>query len=167
MSKVHRLYTERKDKNNFEVQSLLNEVKNIQGNENISRVRILNRYDIQGLDDEMLNECKFTIFSEPFTDEILEFLPDDYDKVLAVEFLPGQYDQRADSAEQCAMLLLGFRPVIRTARIYLFYGELKNFDAVKKFLINPVESREAQLDEYKSLEIDYPVPDDVKTIVIE
>ena len=167
MKNVKRLYTERKDKNNFEVTSLLNEIKNINGNENLSRVRILNRYDVQGLNDEMFNESKFTIFSEPFTDEIFDFLPDDADKILAVEFLPGQYDMRADSAEQCAMLLFGFRPVIKTARIYLFYGEVNNFEAVRKFLINPVEAREAQLSEYESLEINYPVPDDVKVIEIE
>ncbi len=164
MSKVHRLYTERKDRNNFEALSLLEELKNISGNENISRIRIFNRYDIQGLDEKILNECKFTIFSEPFTDNILTSLPNDAEKILAVEFLPGQYDQRADAAEQCAMLLSGVRPVIKTAKVYLFYGEMKNFDAVKKFLINPVEAREAQLNEYKSLEMIYPRPDDVKII---
>ena len=167
MKTVKRLYTERKDKNNPEVLSLINEIKNIKGNEKLSKLRILNRYDVQNLNDEMFNQSKFTIFSEPFTDEIFDFLPNDADKILAVEFLPGQYDMRADSAEQCAMLLFGFRPVIKTARIYLFYGELNNVEAVKKFLINPVESREAQLSEYETLEINYPVPDDVEIIEIE
>jgi len=163
---VFRIYTERKDKENFEVLSLLDEIKNIPGNENISRVRILNRYDAEGLNNEMFETCKHEIFAEPFTDEILDNLPNDIEtgKILAVEFLPGQYDQRADAAEQCAMLLLGFRPVIKTAKIYIFYGDLKNLEAVKKFLINPVEAREAQLNEYKSLETDYPAPSDVKKI---
>ena len=77
---MHRLYTERKNEENFEVLSLLNEVKNIPGNENISRVRILNRYDIQptkadkGLDDEILNQCKHAIFAEPYTDNIIASL---------------------------------------------------------------------------------------------
>ena len=142
----------------------MNEIKILSGNENISQVRILNRYDIQGLSDSELDSCKNLIFSEPFTDNIIENLPGDSNKILAVEYLPGQYDQRADSAEQCAGLLLGFRPVIKTARIYLFYGELNNFDAVKKFLINPVESREAQLNEYDSLDLNYSRPDDVKII---
>ncbi|MDY6399383.1 MAG: phosphoribosylformylglycinamidine synthase [Synergistales bacterium] len=146
MPKVYRLYTERKDRENFEVTSLLNEIKNIQGNENISQVRILNRYDVEGLNDEMFATCRHAIFAEPFTDEILEKLPDDADKILAVEFLPGQYDQRADAAEQCAMLLLGFRPIVKTARVYLFYGDINNFDGIKKFLINPVEAREASLE---------------------
>ena len=161
-----RLYTERKDQENFEAVSLRDEIKNIPGNENLSRVRILNRYDVEGLNEENFSKCRHAIFAEPFTDEILESLPRDFEsgKILAVEFLPGQYDQRADAAEQCAMLLLGFRPVVRTARIYIFYGDLKNFEAVKKFLINPVEAREAQLDEYKSLETIYPTPEDVKKI---
>ena len=140
---VHRLYTERKDSND-------------------THRRILNRYDIQGLTDDMLEQCKFSVFADPCTDNILSSLPE-ADYTLAVEYLPGQYDQRADAAEQCAMLLLGFRPVIRTAKIYLFYGDT-DIEALKKELINPVEAREAQLAEYDTLDINYPVPEDVKTV---
>ena len=164
---VFRLYTERKDRENFEAVSLLNELRNIPGNENLSRLRILNRYDVEGLEAQDFEACKNLIFAEPFTDETLEALPDDASNILAVEALPGQYDQRADAAEQCAMLLLGFRPVVRTARIYIFYGDVKNFDGVRKFLINPVEAREAQLEEYQSLEAEYSRPEDVKTIETE
>ena len=144
MKLVHRLYTERKDNSN-------------------NGVRMLNRYDIQGLNDDMLEACKFSVFADPCTDEILYSLPDGARHILAVEYLPGQYDQRADAAEQCAMLLLGFRPVIRTARIYLFYDDT-DIDAMRKQLINPVESREAQLGEYDSLDMNYSVPDDVQTV---
>lgn len=161
---VHRIYTARKDTKNTETLSLTSEIKNQKGNENLRTVRIFNRYDIQGLTDEMLNTCKYSIFAETLTDIITESLPNDADYVLAVEYLPGQYDQRADAAEQCAMLLLGFRPVVRTARVYLFYGEITNHDAIKKHLINPVESREAQLNAYDSLEMNYAIPEDVKTI---
>ncbi|MBR0204472.1 MAG: hypothetical protein IJQ56_08920, partial [Synergistaceae bacterium] len=161
---VHRLYTERKDKNNFEALSLLGELKAVPGNENLSRLRILNRYDIQGLDDKDLDSCKYLIFAESMTDEVIYSLPDDNCKILAVEYLPGQYDSRADAAETCASLLLGFRPIIKTARIYLLYCEVNNLESVKKFLINPVESREAQLTEYDSLDMNYSRPDDVKTI---
>ena len=161
---VHRLYTERKDKNKFEALSLLGELKNISGNENLSRLRILNRYDIQGLDDKDLDSCKYLIFAESMTDDVIYSLPDDNCKILAVEYLPGQYDSRADSAETCASLLLGFRPIIKTARIYLLYGEVNNLESIKKFLINPVESREAQLTEYDSLDMNYSRPDDVKSI---
>ena len=161
---VHRIYTERKDSQSHESLSLLAEVKTLKGSEGITSIRILNRYDVQGLTDSQLKECRDSIFAEPFTDNVLESIPNDADYILAVEYLPGQYDQRADSAEQCAGLLLGFRPVIRTARVYLFYGETSDFNAVKKHLINPVEAREAQLAEYESLTADYPVPDDVKTV---
>ncbi|MBQ7732503.1 MAG: phosphoribosylformylglycinamidine synthase [Synergistaceae bacterium] len=161
---VHRLYTERKDRDNFETLSLLGELKNIQGNENLSGLRILNRYDIQGLDDSDLDSCKYLIFAESLTDNVVYSLPDDDCTILAVEYLPGQYDARADAAETCASLLLGFRPIIKTARVYLFYGEVNNLEAVKKFLINPVESREAQLTEYDSLDMNYSRPDDVKSI---
>ncbi|MBR0151144.1 MAG: phosphoribosylformylglycinamidine synthase [Synergistaceae bacterium] len=158
---VQRIYTERKDPNPPEILSLMNELQHIA---NLTHIRILSRYDIQGLTPTQLNECANSIFAEPFTDNILHSLPNDADYVLAVEYLPGQYDQRADAAEQCAGLLLGFRPTVRTARVYLFYGDIPNFEAVKKHLINPVEAREAQLDEYESLDMDYSRPDDVKTV---
>lgn len=142
----------------------MNELKNSQGNETLTGIKIFNRYDIQGLDEKMLELCKYSIFAEFFTDEIITTLPRDYDKILAVEYLPGQYDQRADAAEQCAGLLLGFRPVVRTARVYLFYGDITNFEAIRKFLINPVEAREAQLEEYSSLEMNYTRPENVRVI---
>ncbi len=161
---VHRIYTERKDSHSPEALSLLAEIQSLKGSESITNLRILSRYDVQGLTDSQLEECRDSIFAEPFTDNVLTEIPNDADYVLAVEFLPGQYDQRADSAMQCAGLLLGFRPLIRTARVYLFYGETSDFMAVKKHLINPVEAREAQIGEYESLDTDYPVPDDVKNI---
>ncbi|MBR0258392.1 MAG: hypothetical protein IJQ58_11685, partial [Synergistaceae bacterium] len=126
---VQRIYTERKDPNPPEILSLMNELHHIA---NLKHIRILSRYDIQGLTPTQLNECANSIFAEPFTDNILHSFPNDADYVLAVEYLPGQYDQRADAAEQCAGLLLGFRPTIRTARVYLFYGDIPNFEAVKK-----------------------------------
>ena len=161
---VHRIFTERKDSHNPEALSLLAEIRTLKGSESVRNIRILNRYDIQGLTDSQLITCRDSIFAEPFTDNVLTEIPGGADYVLAVEFLPGQYDQRADSAMQCAGLLLGFRPMIRTAKIYLFYGEISDFMAVKKHLINPVEAREAQLAEYESLTADYPVPDDVMTV---
>ncbi|MBQ7155790.1 MAG: phosphoribosylformylglycinamidine synthase [Synergistaceae bacterium] len=157
---VHRLYTTRKDTRNPEALSLLQELKA----SGLRDIRIFSRYDVQGLTDEQLSSCKYSIFAEPFTDELTDSLPEKADYILAVEYLPGQYDQRADAAEQCAMLLLGFRPLIRTARVYLCYGDNLDTEALRKFFINPVEAREAQLEEYSSLELDYSRPDDVKTV---
>ena len=161
---VHRLFTARKDKDNPEAQSLLQELRNISGLEGLSRITVYNRYDIQGLSLSQLNTCRYSVFAEPFTDIVFDTLPQDSDYVLAVEYLPGQYDQRADAAEQCIMLLTGMRSIVRTAKIYLFYGNITNHEALRKFFINPVEAREAQLAEYSSLEMNYPVPEDVKTV---
>ena len=159
---VYRIYTEHNE--NPEAQNLFNEFKNIHGFKNLTRIRILNRYDVEGLTPEILEQCKFQIFADPYTDTILNKIPEGADFILAVEYLPGQYDQRADAAEQCATLLAGVKPVIKTARVYLFYGECENFDAVKKFLINPVEAREADLKERKSLIENYSVPENVEHI---
>ena len=161
---VQRIYTERKDPHNPEASSLLAELRTLNGCHDLSRIRILSRYDVQGLSDSQFQTCRNTIFAEPFTDNVLTSLPDDADYTLAVEYLPGQYDQRADAAEQCAGLLLGFRPLIRTAKVYAFYGKISDFMAVKKHLINPVEAREAQLEEYETLDTNYPAPDDVVTV---
>ena len=112
----------------------------------------------------MLEKSKFSIFADPCNDSILENLPTDYDDILAVEFLPGQYDQRADSAEQCSSLLFGFKPLIKTAKVYLLYGKNLNLEAFKKFIINPVESRQASLENYESLDTNYPVPENIQII---
>ena len=157
---VHRLYTSRKDSHNHENQSLLDELSYT----GLKDILIFNRYDVQGLTDSQLKICTSSVFAEPFTDNVSTSIPDNADYVLAVEFLPGQYDQRADSAEQCITLLTGTRAIVRTARVYLFYGEGLNTEALRKFFINPVEAREAQLGEYDSLEMNYAVPDDVKTV---
>lgn len=161
---VHRLYTTRKDNNNPEANSLLQELKTLQGLSNLTKISVFNRYDVQGLSDSQLSTCKYSVFAEPFTDSVCETLPENADYVLAVEYLPGQYDQRADAAEQCIMLLTGTRAIVRTARIYLFYGQDLNADALHKFFINPVETREAQLSEYSSLELNYSQPEDVKIV---
>ena len=157
---VHRLYTTRKDSHNHENQSLLDELSYT----GLKDIRIFNRYDIQGLTDQQLKICTSSVFAEPFTDNVSTSIPSDADYVLAVEYLPGQYDQRADSAEQCITLLTGTRAIVRTARVYLFYGDNLNTEALRKFFINPVEAREAQLTEYTSLEMNYSVPDDVRTV---
>ncbi len=157
---VHRLYTSRKNIHNHENQSLLDELSYT----GLKDILIFNRYDVQGLTEQQLKICTSSVFAEPFTDNVSTSIPDNADYVLAVEFLPGQYDQRADSAQQCITLLTGTRAIVRTARVYLFYGEGLNTEALRKFFINPVESREAQLGEYSSLEMNYAIPENVKTV---
>ena len=157
---VHRLYTTRKNIHNHENQSLLDELSYT----GLKDIRIFNRYDVQGLTSQQLKICTSSVFAEPFTDNVSTSIPNDADYVLAVEFLPGQYDQRADSAEQCITLLTGTRAIVRTARVYLFYGDNLNAEALRNFFINPVEAREAQLGEYASLEMNYSIPEDVRTV---
>ena len=157
---VHRLYTTRRNIHNHENLSLLDELSYT----GLKDILIFNRYDVQGLTDSQLKICTSSVFAEPFTDNVSTSIPDNADHVLAVEFLPGQYDQRADAAQQCITLLTGTRAIVRTGRVYLFYGEGLNTEALRKFFINPVESREAQLCEYDSLEMNYAIPENVKTV---
>ena len=163
---VHRLYVERELAFAQEAAALCSELKDLLGAVGLERVRIVNRYDIEGPGDGALEACRAAVFADPCTDVLLDRLPEDAAHTLAVEYLPGQYDQRADAAEQCIGLLTGQRAAVRTARVYLFYGALSEaeFAAVKRHLINPVECREAQLEEYGTLDIPYPEPGDVPVL---
>ena len=166
MGRVHRLYVEKKPPFAREAEALCAEFRGVLGVAGLERVRVLNRYDVEGLEAEALSACVGAVFADPCTDDVLEALPE-APHVLAVEYLPGQYDQRADAAEQCIELLLGCkRPTVRTARVYLLWGVLSDADiaAVRKHLINPVESREAQLAEYDALEALCPAPPDVPVL---
>ena len=156
---VHRFYVEKKAPFQQEAASLHAELRDVLGVASLERVRILNRYDVEGIDTETLNACRYTVFAEPQTDYLPYGVPEDA-HVLAVEYLPGQYDQRADAAEQCVALLSGTRPTVRTTRVYLLYGALSEQDlaAVRKHLVNPVECREAQLEEYETLAAAHPQP---------
>ena len=156
---VHRFYVEKKVPFQQEAASLHAELRDVLGVASLERVRILNRYDVEGIDTETLLACRYTVFAEPQTDYLPYGVPEDA-HVLAVEYLPGQYDQRADAAEQCVALLSGKRPTVRTTRVYLLYGALSEQDlaAVRKHLVNPVECREAQLEEYETLAAAHPQP---------
>ena len=166
MGQVHRLYVEKKAGFAREAEALCGEFRSVLGVGGLEGLRILNRYDVEGLDDAALKVCVSAVFADPCTDDVLEKLPD-APRTLAVEYLPGQYDQRADAAEQCIQLLLGReRPVVRTARVYLLHGAVsdEDFERVRRRLINPVESREAQVAEYDTLMADYPTPEDVPVL---
>ena len=159
---VTRLFVERKPGFAQEAESVETELREVLGLCRVEGVRLLNRYDVEGLEPALLEHCKIAVFSEPQTDTVTTTLPKGEDWALAVEYVPGQYDQRADAAEQCIQLISqGERPTVRTARVYLIAGSLTEEDRalIKKFLINPVECREAGLNPVKTLKTDYPEPE--------
>ena len=144
---VYRVYVEKKPGFDGEAQGLLNELKSLLGVKSLSGLRLLNRYDVEGIGEELFRQCVPTVFSEPPVDQVYDHLPA-ADATFAVEYLPGQFDQRAASASECIQLISqGERPQVRTARVYLLGGALSEGELarIKKYVINPVEAREAAL----------------------
>ena len=163
---VSRIYVEKKPPYDVEAQALCAELRTLLGAAGLRRVRLLSRYDVEGLDGEALSRCLPVVFSEPQVDLLHEALPES-DAGFAVEYLPGQFDQRAESCAECVQLLTqGERPRVRTAKAYLLYGELtgEELGRIKRYLINPVESREAALEPRESLAENYPEPPDVPVL---
>ena len=143
---VYRIYVEKKKELANEAKALLGDLRSLLQLDKLTDLRILNRYDAENLDAELFEYAEKTVFSEPQLDVLREEIPDGASAVFAVEYLPGQFDQRADSAAQCIQIISkGERPTVRTAKIYLLYGELsaEEIEAVKKYVINPVEAHEA------------------------
>ena len=164
---VYRVYVEKRPGFDVEAQSLRRDLTAFLGIQGLERIRLLNRYDVEGIDDELFDKSVRTIFSEPQLDDVYFDLPDDGARAFAVTYLPGQFDQRADSAAQCVQLSSRReRPTVRTARVYLLYGSLSD-EAVKKiknYVINPVESREASLNTVETLSIPTDAPEKIKTL---
>ena len=164
---VYRVLVEKKPELANDARSLLNEAKQLLGVEHLERVRILNRYDVEHITPELFDYAVKTVFSEPQVDLVMREVDTDGASVFAVEYLPGQFDQRADSAAQCIQIISqGERPDVRTARVYLLYGALTDAElaAIKKHVINPVDSREASLTLPETLEIRYEIPTKVETL---
>ena len=164
---VYRVYVEKREELANEAKALFNELKNLLGINNLEGVRILNRYDVEDINVDVFSDISRTVLSEPQLD-ILSYNIPTGDVVFAVEYLPGQYDQRADSASQCVQIITcGERPIIKTARVYVLSGKLsqKDIDAIKKYVINPVESREADLEVPDTLKVEYSIPTTVKTLL--
>ena len=158
---VRRIYVEKKPALRQEAEGLARELQALLGIAALTGVRLINRYDVEGLDEAAFGKAVNTVFSEPQLDDTYDELPTGSDAVFAVEYLPGQFDQRADSAGQCIQLLTqGSRPAVRTAKIYLLSGRLtdKDLDAIRHYVINPVEAREASLEPAVSLamEVEHP-----------
>lgn len=167
-STVFRVYVEKKPGFDVEAANLANELRDVLGLTGLDRVRIINRYDAQGLDSKLFEAAIPTVFSEPPVDTATRELPDLKNaQVFAVEYLPGQFDQRAESASQCIQLLSqGTRPDVRTAKIYALYGNLSPEDlrAVRHYVINPVDAHETGLETRETLKTEVKTPADVEVI---
>ena len=169
---VLRVYVQRKSGFEGEAKALLKEVKDLLGITELQRIDLLNRYDVEGISEELFESCIPTVFSEPQSDLASRTMPEFSSEgaavhTFAVEFLPGQFDQRADSAAECVQLISqGERPLVRSARIYVLTGNLTEADvaAIKNYLINPVEAREASLELPETLKISIPEPADVEVL---
>ncbi len=164
---VYRIFVEKKKELAHEANGLYNELKNLVGIENLTSVRVINRYDVENIDEALFEQAVSTVFSEPQLDNVSKELDISDGTVFAVEPLPGQFDQRADSAAQCIQLQSqGERPTVRSAKVYILGGSLTENDVntVKKYVINAVESREAEMSKPETLAIDYAIPETVATV---
>ena len=158
---VYRIYVEKKPGFDVEAEGLRNELVSLLGIKELSGLRLLNRYDVEGIDEALFTQCVSTVFSEPPVDRTYSELPAAGGVSFAVEYLPGQFDQRADSAAACIQLISqGERPLVRSARVYLLEGKLSDAQVaeIKKYVINPVEAREASLETKATLKMEYAVP---------
>ena len=164
---VYRVFVEKKKELAHEANALLNDARTLLGINNLENVRIINRYDAENISEELFEKAKNTVFSEPQLDIVTDDISYENACVFAVEYLPGQFDQRADSAAQCIQIISqGDRPLIRTAKVYVLEGKLTDSDIaeIKKYVINPVEARIASLDKPESLKTEYEIPTEVATL---
>ena len=164
---VYRIYVEKKKGFDHEAEALTKETRELLELSSVESIRVINRYDVEGIGKELFDYAVTTVFSEPQMDNASEDISLEGARVFAVEYLPGQFDQRADSAAQCIQLIAKCdRPTVRTAKIYAVYGEVSDseLDAIKKFVINPVESREATLEKPETLRIEHSNPETVATV---
>lgn len=167
MSSVKRVYVEKRPEFAVQAKELQHEAKSYLGIQTITGIRVLNRYDIENLSDETFETACNGIFSEPPVDILYreEFSMKEGSRVFSVEFLPGQFDQRADSAVQCVQFIKEDEtPVIKTATTYVIEGEITDaeFEAIKSHCINPVDSRETGMDKPETLVTVFEEPEDVK-----
>ena len=165
---VYRVYVEKKREFAHEAASLKADLVKLLQIKGLTDVRVVNRYDVENIDKELFDSAVNTVFSEPQVDMTCDKLDfTDAEHVFAVEFLPGQFDQRANSAAECIQIISkGERPEVRTAKIYILEGAISDeeVEEIKKYVINPVESREAELGEFDTLKVEYEIPTEVATL---
>ena len=167
MSNVRRVYVEKKPAYAVQAKELKHEISSYLGIKTASNVRVLIRYDVENISDEVFEKACRTVFAEPPVDDLYleKFEAAEGSRIFSVEYLPGQFDQRADSAVQCVQFLDGdSQPIIRSATTYVIEGTItdEEFDAIKHHCINPVDSRETGLEKPETLVTVFPEPEDVK-----
>ncbi len=165
---VYRIFVEKKEGFDHEAQSLTKEIREILEIGSVEAIRVINRYDVEEIDKSLFDYAVKTVFSEPQMDNATSAIDTQGSKVFAVEFLPGQFDQRADSAAQCIQLISKKeRPLVKTAKVYCVYGDVTDLQIaqIKKHVINPVEAREATLDVLETLRETHEVPSAVATLI--
>ena len=129
---VYRVYVEKKPTLDNEARSLCSDIRSLLGIKGVERIRLINRYDVENIEKGLFEYCINTVFSEPQLDMATSELPEGGNRVFATEYLPGQFDQRADSAAQCIQLISqGEKPLVRTAKVFLMYGNITEEDVNK------------------------------------
>ena len=164
---VYRIYVEKKKELANEAKGLLKNINDLLQINSVTDARVINRYDVDNIEKDLFDYAVGTVFSEPQLDITSEEIDTKDAIVFAVEFLPGQFDQRADSAAQCIQIISQKeRPRVRTAKVYMLYGNITETElaAIKKYVINPVEAREATLEKPQTLETKYDIPTTVETL---
>ena len=166
---VYRVFVEKKEGLDNEAKGLLNEARTLLGMERLENVRLFNRYDAENITEDLFRYAVKTVFSEPQLDAASASiqLPGAY--VFAVEALPGQFDQRADSAAQCIQIVSqGERPAVRTAKVYIISGVVSDAEltAIKNYVVNPGEARLASLEPFATLETKHEIPTEVAVIAL-
>ena len=164
---VYRIFVEKKKELRNEARGLLKDINGLLQISSVKDVRVINRYDVDNIEKELFDYAVGTVFSEPQLDVTYTDLENDGAEMFAVEFLPGQFDQRADSAAQCIQIISqGERPRVRTAKVYMLYGNItaEELAEIKKYVVNPVEARIASLEKPETLETKYDIPTTVETL---
>ena len=165
---VYRVYVEKKSSEALEAKALAADIRNFLGVKGLESLRIVNRYDVENITPELFEQCKRGIFAEPQLDHVSDNLQNTDDCcVFAVEYLPGQFDQSADSAAQCIQIVSqGERPAVRTAKVYIISGVVSDAEltAIENYVVNPVEARLASLEPFATLETKYEIPTEVAVI---
>ncbi len=164
---VYRVFVEKKKELANEAKVLLGDVKSFLGIDALKDVRIINRYDVENIEKDLFDYCKETVFSEPQLDIVTDEIETQGASAFVVEYLPGQFDQRADSAAQCIQIISQKdRPTVRSGKVYLLYGELTEAEIakIKKYVINPVEACEVSMQKYDTLKSEMEIPTEVEVL---